>query len=119
MNDPGSDWKDAWLADRRQFLTLTGLAVTGAVFGVGAAGCGTAETGKKGGTAGKGRAGAAGETLFVAGFQWGAPKSFNPLAAAPDWPTAQFQSQLIYETLLRFNMIDGSLQPGLAKQVQQ
>src|SRR5262245_61527746 len=102
---------NTWLASRRSFLTLGGLAVGGVVLGSGVAGCGTAKTGNNA-SAGKGRAGAAGETLFVAGFQWGPPKSFNPLAASPDWPTAQGQSQLIYESLLRFDMIDGSLHPG-------
>jgi peptide/nickel transport system substrate-binding protein len=119
MADPPDDENVRWFASRRHFLALTGLAASGAVFGVGAAGCGTAQTGNKGSSSGKGRAGAAGETLFVAGFQWGPPKSFNPLAAAPDWPTGQGQSQLIYESLLRFNLIDGSLQPGLAKELQQ
>lgn len=119
LADPPDDENVRWFASRRHFLALTGLAASGAVFGVGAAGCGTAQTGNKGSGSGKGRAGAAGETLFVAGFQWGPPKSFNPLAAAPDWPTAQGQSQLIYESMLRFNLIDGSLQPGLAKELQQ
>jgi len=117
--DPPDEGNASWLASRRHFLALTGLAASGAVFGVGAAGCGTAQTGNKGSSSGKGRAGAAGETLFVAGFQWGPVVSLNPLAAAPNWPTAQGQSQLIYESLLRFNLIDGSLQPGLAKELQQ
>jgi peptide/nickel transport system substrate-binding protein len=117
--DPLGDWRTSWLASRRRFLTLSGLAVTGAVFGVSASGCGTAQTGNKGGSAGKGRAGAAGETMFQAGFQWQAPKAFNPMAASPDWPTNWDHSQLLYETLLRFNVIDGSLQPGLAKELQQ
>ncbi|HVK36795.1 MAG TPA: ABC transporter substrate-binding protein [Microlunatus sp.] len=34
-------------------------------------------------------------------------------------PTANGQSQLIYETLMRFNLLDGSLQPGLAKELQE
>src|SRR3954465_2266896 len=122
-NDPDQTKRaEAWLASRRSFLTLGGLAVSGVVLGVGASGCGTAQTGNKGSSTGKGRAGAAGETLFVAGFQWGPPKSFNPLAAAPDWPTnvqAGNQSQFIYETLVRFNLLDGSLSPGLAKELQQ
>jgi peptide/nickel transport system substrate-binding protein len=117
-DDSPADAGNAWLASRRSFLTLGGLAIGGAVLG-GAAGCGTAQTGNKSSTEGKGRAGAAGETLFVAGFQWGPPKSFNPLAASPDWPTAQGQSQLIYESLLRFNLLDGSLHPGLAKSLEQ
>jgi peptide/nickel transport system substrate-binding protein len=109
-----------WSTSRRRFLSLTGLAVSGAVFGASAAGCGTAQTGNKEGPAGsKGRAGAAGETMFQAGFQWQSPKSFNPMAASPDWPTNWDQSQLIYESLLRFNMIDGTLSAGLAKELQQ
>ena len=72
-----------WSTTRRRFLSLTALTLGGAVFGVSAAGCGTAQTG--GSQQGsKGRAGAAGETLFVAGFQWNAPKSFNSMAASPD-----------------------------------
>jgi peptide/nickel transport system substrate-binding protein len=108
---------DAWPASRRRFLTVGGLVIGGAVLGV--SGCGTAQTGKGGGRSGKGRKGAAGETLFVAGFQWGPPKSFNPLAASPDWPTARGQIQLIYESLLRFDLRDGSLHPGLAKRLEQ
>jgi peptide/nickel transport system substrate-binding protein len=116
----GGDWRTNWTPNRRRFLSLTGLALGGAAIGLGTSACGTAQTGSSAGQEGsKGRQGAAGETLFVAGFQWGPPKSFNPLTAVPDWPTAQAQSQLIYETLLRFNMIDGSLQPGLAKEMQQ
>src|SRR6188768_3175014 len=26
------------------------------------------------------------QTVYVGGFQWGPPSSFNPLATAPDWP---------------------------------
>src|SRR6185295_16618760 len=120
MSDDADQVKraEAWLASRRSFLTLGGLAVTGAVLGVGASGCGTAQTGKSD-SGSKGRAGAAGETLFVAGFQWGPPKSFNPMGANPDWPTNFNHPQMIYESLLRFNLLDGSLAPGLAKEIQQ
>ncbi len=118
MADGGAGWR-SWNPSRRRFLTLTGLAVGGTVIGVSAAGCGTAQTGSSSGNASSsGRAGASGETLFVAGFQWNPPKSFNPLAASPDWPTAGGQSQFIYESLLRFNLLDGSLQPGLGKSVE-
>ena len=82
----GADWRTTWTPSRRHFLTVTGLALGGAALGLGVSACGTAQTGSSTGQA-KGRAGAAGETLFVAGFQWGPPKSFNPLAASPDWPT--------------------------------
>jgi peptide/nickel transport system substrate-binding protein len=112
------DWWNNWSPSRRRFLTLTGMAIGGTFIGLSAAACGTAQTGSKTGTS-KGRAGAAGETMFQAGFQWNAPKTFNPMAASPDWPTNWDQSQLIYESLLRFNVIDGSLSPGLAKELQQ
>ena len=82
----GADWRTTWTPSRRHFLTVTGLALGGAALGLGVSACGTAQTGSS--TGQKGRAGAAGETLFVAGFQWGPPKSFNPLAASPDWPDA-------------------------------
>ena len=116
----GADWRTSWAPSRRHFLTLTGLALGGAALGLGVSACGTAQTGSSAGQAGStGRAGAAGETLFVAGFQWGPPKSFNPLAADPDWPADRTDVQVIYETLLRFNLLDGSLAPGLAKELQQ
>ena len=107
-----ADWRTTWTPSRRHFLTVTGLALGGAALGLGVSACGTAQTGTSAGQAGKGRAGAAGETLFVAGFQWGPPKSFNPLAASPDLPTNFKHRQLIYESLLRFNLLDGSLAPG-------
>ena len=119
-NDPGFiRTVSGWEPSRRRFLSLAGLAVGGAAIGLGAAGCGTAQTGNQSGDNNKGRAGAAGETLFVAGFQWGPPTSCNTFAGTIAWPNAQGQSQLIYESLLRFNLIDGSLQPGLGKELQQ
>ncbi|HEY9293549.1 MAG TPA: ABC transporter substrate-binding protein [Microlunatus sp.] len=112
--------------NRRKFLAMGGLAV-GAVMATGvAAGCGTAQTGNSSGegTGGSGtgdkalRQGAAADTFFIAGFQWDPPKAFNPLNAAPTWPAGQGQSQFIFESLVRFNMLDGSLQPGLAKELK-
>jgi peptide/nickel transport system substrate-binding protein len=105
---------------RRRFLGLAAMAVGGALVGVGTTGCGTAQTGRQqepGAEAG--RAGVAGETLFIAGFQWGPPATFNPLAPNPAFPTGTRQMQLIYETLLRFNMLDGSIHPGLGRELQE
>ena len=109
-----------WGTSRRRFLSLSGLAMGGALIGVGATGCGTAQTGNSTGDGGaaKGRPGASGDTFFVAGFQWGPPTNFNPLGATPQWPTAGRQIQLIYESLVRFNLIDGSFSPGLGKEIQ-
>ena len=108
----------SWATSRRRFLAISGLAVGGAAIGLGAAGCGTAQTGNQQGTA-KGRAGAAGEVLFVSGMQWGPPTSFNPFGAVIAFPANWNQTQLIYESLLRFNLLDGSLQPGLGKELQE
>jgi len=105
---------------RRRFLGLAAMAVGGALIGVGTSGCGTAQTGRTQEAGSQaGRAGAAGETLFVAGHQWGPPSNFNPLAPVPAWPTTVRASQYVYESLLRFNMLDGSLHPGLGKELQQ
>ena len=124
LNSLGTDLKSAvtgWTPNRRRFLSVAGLAVGGAVVGTTAAGCGTAQTGNSsgGGTEAKGRAGAAGETLFIAGFQWGPPTNYNPFAPSPAWPTGGGQSQLIFESLVRFNLLDGSLTGGLAKELQE
>ena len=103
---------------RRTFLSLTGLALGGAGWAL--TGCGTAQTGNSSGsTESAGRSGASGETLFVSGFQWGPPTSFNPLGPSTAFPCAQNQMQLVYETLLRFNLLDGSLSPGLGRELQE
>jgi peptide/nickel transport system substrate-binding protein len=113
------DPADAFRPSRRRFLGTTGLALGAAALGLGATGCGTAQTpssSNKSGTA-TGRPGAAGETLFVF-VQSGVPTSFNPLGATPAFPTNVGHMQLVYETLLRFDLLDGSLKPGLAKELQ-
>jgi peptide/nickel transport system substrate-binding protein len=109
----------AMTTSRRRFLSLTGLAVGGVMIGATASGCGTAQTGNNAGTQSKGRAGAAGDTFYVSGFQWGPPTSFNRMTPTPAWPTAAGQSQLIYETVMRFNLLDGSLAPGLGKELNE
>jgi peptide/nickel transport system substrate-binding protein len=109
----------AMTTSRRRFLSLTGLAVGGVMVGATASGCGTAQTGNDAGAESKGRAGAAGETFYISGFQWGPPTSFNRMTPTPAWPTADGQSQLIYETVMRFNLLDGSLQPGLGKELNE
>ena len=121
MAGSGADWRTTWTPSRRHFLTLTGLALGGAALGLGVSACGTAQTGSSAGQA-KGRAGAAGETMFVAGFQWGPPQELQPArgcARLADQRQLGTSRQLIYESLLRFNLLDGSLAPGLAKELQQ
>ncbi len=105
-------------SSRRQFLINAALASAAAgVGGSALAACG--QGGSGGGAGSSGRSGKEGETLYIAGFQWGPPAHFNPLGQATAWPGGQNNMQLIYETLVRFNLLDGSLSPGLGKEVQE
>jgi len=54
------------------------------------------------------------ETLYVAGLQWGAPSTFNPVAPDPDWPVGDAHRELVYETLFAYDMVSGKLEPLLA-----
>ena len=56
------------------------------------------------------------ETLYVAGFQWGPPTTFNPFNGNPTWP-ASGQHEQIYETLFAYNQLSGGLDPLLGKDV--
>lgn len=60
------------------------------------------------------RPGTLGDALYVAGFQTSRPRSFNPLGAHPSWPAGPGAMQVLYESLMRFNLLDGRLEPGLA-----
>ncbi|GAB3425032.1 ABC transporter substrate-binding protein [Flindersiella endophytica] len=105
---------------RRQFLinsSLLGVAAGLGSAGLAACGGGTGTT-PKSGSKGAGRQGKSGETLFIAGFQWGPVTTFNPFAQSPGWPSGGNNMQLIYETLLRYNLLSGELEPGLATEVQ-
>ena len=105
---------------RRQFLINAALASAAA--GVGGsvlAACGQGGSGGGAGGESGGRSGKEGETLFIAGFQWGPPSHFNPLGQATAWPGGQNNMQLIYESLVRFNLLDGSLEPGLGTEIQE
>ncbi|HVX42448.1 MAG TPA: ABC transporter substrate-binding protein, partial [Mycobacteriales bacterium] len=98
---------------RRRFLAATASA--GVAVGAGSilAGCGTD---LKGGD--KGRTGSSADTLFIAGFQWGRPTNFSPLSSTAAWPTGENNAQYIYETLVRFNLLTGKLEPGLSTGLQ-
>jgi peptide/nickel transport system substrate-binding protein len=50
------------------------------------------------------------QTLYVGGFQWGPPTSFNPLHGSPAWP-ATGNINLVYESLFGYDLIDGTLEP--------
>ena len=63
------------------------------------------------------------QTLFIAGFQWGPPTSFNPIAPGVAWPMGiagaqAFGSQLVYETLFAYNLLTGDLEPQLAARLE-
>jgi peptide/nickel transport system substrate-binding protein len=53
------------------------------------------------------------ETLYVAGFQWGPPTSFNPLGAVRPWPVSGYFVH-VYESLYTFNILSGEIEPLLA-----
>lgn len=57
------------------------------------------------------------ETLYVAGRQWGEPTSFNPIVSNPAWPVTQ--TNLLYESLLVFNPLNGDIVPLLAESFER
>ena len=65
---------------------------------------------------GAGRKGNTADALLIAGFQWGPPATFNPLSPTAAWPAAANVMQIVYESLLRWNIATGEIMPGLAKE---
>ena len=55
-----------------------------------------------------------GRTLYLVGFQWGTPYSFNPLAGWPDWPVRP-EFNLMYEHLTVYNPMTGETEPELGR----
>ncbi len=53
------------------------------------------------------------ETLYIGGFDWAPPSSFNPLDYDPNFPT-DGNCRLSYEALLAYNQLSGELEPMLA-----
>ncbi|MCF0223865.1 MAG: ABC transporter substrate-binding protein [Fibrobacter sp.] len=53
------------------------------------------------------------ETLYIGGFDWAPPSSFNPLDYDPNFPV-DGNCRLMYEALLAYNQITGELEPMLA-----
>ncbi len=79
------------------------------VAGAGIVGCGSGGA-HQGGVPDLPRA----QTLYVGGFQWGPPTSFNPLAVTPVWP-ATGNINLLYESMFGYNQLSGELEPILGK----
>lgn len=53
------------------------------------------------------------ETLYIGGFDWAPPASFNPLDYDPNFPI-DGNVRLMYETLVTYNQITDKLEPMLA-----
>lgn len=53
------------------------------------------------------------ETLYVGGFDWAPPTTFNPLDYDPNFPI-DGNVRLMYETLVTYNQLDANLEPMLA-----
>lgn len=58
------------------------------------------------------------ETLYVGGFDWSPPATFNPLDPDPNFP-ADGNIRLMYESLLAYNQLTGKLDPMLADSYSQ
>ena len=60
------------------------------------------------------------ETLYITGHQWGPPSSFNPIGPVRAWPVNEGGGfNLIYESLLTYNLVTGELDPRLAKSLDE
>ena len=53
------------------------------------------------------------ETLYIGGFDWAPPATFNPLDPDPNFPS-DGNIRLMYESLLAYNQLTGTLDPMLA-----
>lgn len=108
----------AFRSSRRGFLGLAAAATAGLALSACGGDTTTPGTDTSGGAAKSIRTGAAAEAFYIAGMQWAAPTNFNPLNGAPAFPNAADQPELIYEHLLRWNMLNNKLEPGLGKELK-
>lgn len=58
------------------------------------------------------------ETLYIGGFDWAPPTTFNPLDYDPNFPI-DGNVRLMYETLVSYNPLVGKLEPMLAESYTQ
>ena len=58
------------------------------------------------------------ETLYIGGFDWAPPTTFNPLDPDPNFPS-DGNIRLMYESLLAYNQLTGNLDPMLADSYSQ
>lgn len=52
------------------------------------------------------------KTLYMAGFQWGPPSTFNPLSDWPDFPVGDVHN-IMYEPVIMYNTLTGKIDPLL------
>ena len=52
------------------------------------------------------------ETLYIGGFDWAPPTTFNPLDYDPNFPI-DGNVRVMYETLVTYNQLTGKLEPIL------
>jgi len=58
------------------------------------------------------------ETLYIGGFDWAPPTTFNPLDYDPNFPI-DGNVRVMYETLVTYNQLTGKLEPMLAESFVQ
>ncbi|MDO5576789.1 MAG: ABC transporter substrate-binding protein [Fibrobacter sp.] len=58
------------------------------------------------------------KTLYIAGFQWGDPNSFNPLSDWPAFPVGG-NFNLMYEPLMVYNSLSGKMEALLASSYEE
>ena len=58
------------------------------------------------------------QTLYIGGFDWAPPSTFNPLDGDPNFPI-DGNVRLMYESLLAYDMLSGTLEPMLASSYKQ
>ncbi|MDR2693025.1 MAG: ABC transporter substrate-binding protein [Chitinispirillales bacterium] len=102
-------------------VTVLKRLVVGAAL-LGLVSCGGGKDSGGGETAGGGSESgfARGKTLYLAGSQWGDPNTFNPLAESwqAAWPVND-KFNLMYETILSYNSLDGKFEPLLGTLVSR
>ncbi len=59
-----------------------------------------------------------GETLYVGGWDWAPPVTFNRLAPDPNWPVDGVV-QIMYEALFGYDQLSGELVPHLARGIER
>jgi peptide/nickel transport system substrate-binding protein len=95
---------------------LKRLVVGAALLGLVACGGGKDGGGKGGAESGYARS----KTLYLAGSQWDPPSTFNPLGESwqAAWPVND-KFNLMYETILTYNSLDGKFEPLLGTLVSR